>query len=323
MSICKENLDKVKVSNEGLLTYSGELRELDMLHLIFTRSGKRKSYDERESNESNSSVKVIEELKFDLHVATLLLPYREILKEIQNHHIEQESQRARQLSHMLKWSVVDHYLFGEIEIYIDLPIPAINMSLLNSVLLEKQNKRINHVVTILHNLIAKGIISNVKSGFNNWLKRLWGTHTKEPYVIDTTMALIAISSIIFYSSENHIKAQIWVKLFSNIFLICSDDINVNWKYHHQIPSNSRSGSARSDFASVVFNVIGQQFSFFIVGFEADGFAAHKDEVVVIAEAAFEYNRIFASAYYLSENEVNATRLHLSFINGITIHETDL
>ncbi|CAG8796762.1 22713_t:CDS:2, partial [Gigaspora rosea] len=86
-----------------------ELNDVRPLHHC-SSSGKRESYNERESNESNSSVKVVEALKFDPHVGTLLLPYREIRKEIQNNHIEQESQRAWQLSHMLKWSVVDHYL---------------------------------------------------------------------------------------------------------------------------------------------------------------------------------------------------------------------
>ena len=77
---------------------------------------------------------------------------------MRNHHIEQETQRARHLSHILKWSVVDHSLI-------------------------------------------------------------------------------------------------------NGFLIDSDDIDVNWEYHHQILGNGGSGSSRSDFAAVIFNSTDQQFPF--------------------------------------------------------------
>ncbi|RIA99968.1 hypothetical protein C2G38_2130683, partial [Gigaspora rosea] len=108
-------------------------------------------------------------------------------------------------------------------------------------------------------------------------------------------------------------------IFSDTFLIDSDDIDVNWEYHHQIPGNGGSGSARSDIAAVVFNDTDQQFPFFIAEFETDGFSVHKDEMVVAAEAAFEYNRILTAAYYLSEDEVNSSRLHIGLINGTTIH----
>jgi len=212
---------------------------------------------------------------------------------------------------MLKWSVVDHSLFNEFEFDVfSLSRPAINMSLLESILSENQNKHIHHVVTILHNLITKEIVDNVDSGFKRWLARLWGVRMKEHYIIDTVTALSSINSVIYYTptpcrgpgskpSENH--------------------INVNWEYHHQIPGNGGSGSSRSDFAVVVFNSTNQQFPCFIVESETDGFSQHKDEIVVAAEAAFEYNRILAAANYLSEDEVNATRLHIGLINGTTIH----
>ncbi|RGB37157.1 hypothetical protein C1646_781961 [Rhizophagus diaphanus] len=88
----------------------------------------------------------VEELTFEPHIGTLLLPYRKVLEEMRSHHIKQESQRARHLSHMLKWSVVDHSLFNGFEFVISLPRPAINMPLLESVLMENQNKRIHHAV---------------------------------------------------------------------------------------------------------------------------------------------------------------------------------
>ena len=92
----------------------------------------------------------------------------------------------------------------------------------------------------------------------------------------------------FYKpSEDNIKAQMWAKILSDTFLIDSDDIDVNWEYHHQIPGNGGSGSSRSDFAAVIFNSTDQQFPFFIVESKTDGFVIHKDEIVVMAEATFD------------------------------------
>ncbi|CAG8734852.1 41862_t:CDS:2, partial [Gigaspora margarita] len=185
----------------------------------------------------------IEELTFDPHIATLLLQYRRVLEEMKNHYVGQESQRGRHLSNMLK--------------------PAVNMSLLEPILMENQNKPIHHVVTILRNLITKEIVDDVSPGFKRWLERLWGVRTKEYYIIDTITALTAITSVIFYSST---------------------------------PCR--------------------------VEFETDGFSVHKDEMVVAAEAAFEYNRFLTAAYYLTEDEVNSSRLHIGLINGTTIHLED-
>ncbi|CAG8693660.1 12966_t:CDS:2 [Rhizophagus irregularis] len=292
------------------------------------------SYDEqsREIENEKEPNSTVEELTFEPHIGTLLLPYRKVLEEMRSHHVEQESQRARHLSHMLKWSVVDHSLFNNFEFVISLPRPAINMSLLEFVLMENQNKRIHHAVLIMRSLISKEVVDNTNCGFKKWIATLCGFRTKENCcIIDIATTLTTIISVLLYSptpcrgpgskpSENHIKSQLWAKIFSDTFLIYSDDdIDVNWEYHHQIPGNGENGSARSDFAAVIFNSIDQQFPFFIVESETDGFSVHKDEVVVTAEAAFEYNRILTAAFYLSEDEVNSTRLHIGLINGTTIH----
>ncbi|CAG8535224.1 2709_t:CDS:2, partial [Dentiscutata heterogama] len=231
-------------------------------------------------------------------------------EEMSNHHVEQESQRGRHLSNMLKWSVVDHSLFNGFKFVVSLLRPAINISLLEPILMESQNKPNHHVVTILRNLITKEIVDDISSGFKRWLERL-----RELFFYSPTPCRGSGSK----PSENYIKSQMWAKIFSDIFLIDSDDIDVNWEYHHQILGNGGSGSARSDFAAVVFNDIDQQFPFFIAEFETDGFLVHKDEMVVAAEAAFKYNRILTAAYYLSEDEVNSSHLHIGLINRTTIH----
>jgi hypothetical protein len=137
---------------------------------------------------------------------------------MRNHYVEQESQRGRHLSNMLKWSVVDHFLFNGFEFVVNLLRPAVNMSLLEPILIENRDKPI----TILRNLITKEIIDDVSPGFKIWLERLWGVRMKERYIIDTTTALGAITSVIFYSStpcrgpgsnpsENHIKSQMLIQ----------------------------------------------------------------------------------------------------------------
>ncbi|CAG8668002.1 9284_t:CDS:2 [Funneliformis caledonium] len=231
---------------------------------------------------------------------------------------------------LLKWSVVDYSLFKGPKLCPNLSRPAVNMNLLKSVLMETQNRNLRHAVIIVYNLITKEIVDNVNSDIRQWLARLFGVHKNEHCVIDVQTALTAITSVILYSStpcrgpgskssENHIKSQMWAKIFSDTFLIGSEEIGVNWEYHHKIPGNGGCGSSRSDFAAVIFNGANQQFPFFITEFENDGFAVHKDAVAVVAETAFEYNRMLAVAYYLSEDEVNATRLHIGLVNGTTIH----
>ncbi|CAG8750204.1 9552_t:CDS:2, partial [Funneliformis caledonium] len=246
----------------------------------------------------------IEKLTFEPHIAKLLLPYRRVLEEMRNHHIEEELQRAQNLSLMLKWSVVDYSLFKGPKFCPNLSRPAVNMNLLKSVLMETQNRNLRHAVIIVYNLITKEIVDNVNSNIRQWLARLFGVHKNEHCIID---------------SENHIKSQMWAKIFSDTFLISSEEIGVNWKYHHKIPGNGGCGSSRSDFAAVIFNGANQQFPFFITEFENDGFAVHKDAVAVVAETAFEYNRMLAVAYYLSEDEMNANCLHIGLVNGTTIY----
>ncbi|CAG8691205.1 9038_t:CDS:2, partial [Funneliformis mosseae] len=122
------------------------------------------------------------------------------------------------------------------------------------------------------------------------------------------------------SSENHIKSQMWTKIFSDSFLIGSEEIGVNWEYHHKFPGNVGCGSSRSDFAAVIFNGANQQFPFFITEFENDGFAVYKDAVAVVAETAFEYDRMLAVAYYLSEDESMMKQSALIYAyedNGVT------
>ncbi|CAG8624491.1 18882_t:CDS:2, partial [Racocetra persica] len=83
------------------------------------------------------------------------------------------------------------------------------------------------------------------------------------------------------------------------------------------PGNAGYGSARSDFAAIVNNNNDLQFAFFLVEFEQNGFEVHKDDIVVIAEAVHEFNRILSLMHY-PEKEVNETVLHIGLVNDTTI-----
>src|SRR6185369_10226739 len=84
------------------------------------------------------------ELTFNSRVSQMLVPYRKTLEEMRHHQTEETSHRARNLSIMLMWSVVDQSLFfngAEPVSIVALPKPAVNISLLESVLVENQSER--------------------------------------------------------------------------------------------------------------------------------------------------------------------------------------
>jgi len=173
------------------------------------------AYDDNIKDKDSTTA---EKLTFDPHVAELLLPYRRVLEEMRNHHVEEELQQARNLSLMLKWSVVDYSWFKGSKFCPNLSRPAVNMNLLKSVLMETQNRHLHHAVMIVHNLIAKGIVDSVNSDIRQWLASLFGVCKKEHCVIDVQTTMTAITSVLLYSStpcrgpgskssENHIKSQ--------------------------------------------------------------------------------------------------------------------
>ncbi|KAG9302497.1 hypothetical protein G9A89_007201 [Geosiphon pyriformis] len=256
-----------------------------------------------------------------LPVTATLLPYRRILEEMRNHHTEEQSQRGRHLSLILTWSVVDWSLFTGLQsTSTSLPTPSINVPLLELVLKDSSNEQIQRAVAIIGNLIAKDIVKTTKPHIQEQLPSSFDT--KEHCVNNVGVAFSVISSVLLCSlipcrgPGSKPSKQLWTKIFQDTFLIGSEDIDTNWEYQPQIPGNSGKDSARSDFAAVVFTTLGQQFPFFIVEFEANGFSIHKDEIVVVA--VFEYNKFLATAPYMTEAEVNRTCLHVGLVNETTI-----
>ncbi|RIB05932.1 hypothetical protein C2G38_2047201 [Gigaspora rosea] len=96
-------------------------------------------------------------------------------------------------------------------------------------------------------------------------------------------------------SENHIKIELWAKILSAAVSLHHSEFLPVWELQHLIPGNAG-----------------------YVEFERDGFECHKDDVVTVAEATHEFNRILSLAHNPSEEEVNQIRLHYGLVNSATI-----
>ncbi|RUP50616.1 hypothetical protein BC936DRAFT_138409 [Jimgerdemannia flammicorona] len=139
---------------------------------------------------------LVQNLKPDTRAIEKAISIR-ILEEMRQHHTEEVSQHAWHFlscSCGLSWTL----LFSRAS-NLSLPRLAVNISLLESVLMENQNKRIQHAVMIMRNLRAKGVVDDASSGLRRWLVRLWGIFTKERYIIDVVTALSAITSVLVCS----------------------------------------------------------------------------------------------------------------------------
>jgi hypothetical protein len=268
----------------------------------------------------------------DVTIRHELKDYCKTLTELQSHHIEEDSQRARHYFEMLKFSVVNSEIFfgANRQNLFNISIPQVALKLLSTVFEEHPNEELRSVVGTLQSLKNKGRIytsdSNIVVASLRWL--FW-YHQKNLYYIDVLTASSAIMAVISCTgtpsrgigsnpSENHVKIELWSGIFSAAFKLHKLKFLPVWELQHLFPGNAGLGSARSDFASIIVNNNGLQFAFFIVEFEQAGFETHKDEVVIIAELTHEFNRILAHMYYPSEVEINGTRLHFGLVNDLRV-----
>ena len=132
--------------------------------------------------------------------------------------------------------------------------------------------------------------------------------------LDALTVISVVSSIILYAptpscgvgslpSENHIKAELWTRILSSAFKLNKIKFAPVWELQHLISGNSGRGSARSDFAAIVTDHNHLQFPFFIVEFSRNGQEVHKDNIVAVSEAVYEFNYMLALGHNLSE-EIN-------------------
>ncbi|CAG8626865.1 5812_t:CDS:2, partial [Diversispora eburnea] len=281
----------------------------------------------------------MDEIIVDYTKHQLLKEYCTLLSKLQYHPVEEESQRARHIINMLRWHIVDQEMFNSIG-WTKIPQrhfvskPSFGLRLVSNVLKQHSNNQLHLAEQSLQNLIMN---KRIKDSDHNWMStpitsimQFFSQKLDDKYFdIDALTVVSVVSSIILYTptpcrglgsspSENHIKAELWTKIFSNVFTLNKTKFVPVWELHHLISGNGGRGSARSDFGAIVTNHNDLQFLFFIVEFERGGFEIHKDNVVVVSEAVYEFNRILTLANNLSEEEVNRTRIHIGLVNDTRI-----
>ncbi|CAG8682426.1 2041_t:CDS:2 [Cetraspora pellucida] len=278
----------------------------------------------------------MDEIIVDYTKHQLLKEYCTLLSKLQHHPVEEESQRARHLISMLRWHVVDQEMFNSIG-WTKIPQrhfvskPSFGLRLVSNVLKQHSNNQLHLAERSLQNLIMNNKIKDSDhSSFITSIMQFFSRKLDDKYFdIDALTVVSVVSSMILYTPtscrglgsspfENHIKAELWTKIFSNVFTLNKTKFVPVWELHHLISGNGSRGSARSDFGAIVTNRNDLQFPFFIVEFERGGFEIHKDNLVVVSEAVYEFNRILALAHDLSEEEVNRTRIHIGLVNDTRI-----
>lgn len=239
---------------------------------------------------------------------------------------------------MLKWSVVNCEIFiqagwdGNHSIN-TISTPRIRINPASAAFKEHPNKQFSSIESTLWSLCDKGVICSWEISLSTFIR--WIYHKgKNYYDIDNLTVISVILAVILYRhtpcrgvgsspSESHVKIELWAKLFSAIFALHNLKFLPTWELQHLISGNAGRGSSRSDFAAVTNNQDDQQFAFFLVEFENGGFEVHKDNVVVVAEAVHEFNRILSLVHYPTEDEINNMCLHTGLVNGTTIHLSTL
>ncbi|CAG8725603.1 5786_t:CDS:2, partial [Racocetra fulgida] len=272
----------------------------------------------------------------DTSIHPFIEPYSKLIFSLQEHHIEEDSQRARHLIEMLKWSVVNRDCFIEVgwksNLINNISMPRVKFSLVAAVLQDHADQKLHFAATTLEALKKKEKLGNKNIGwltFPTFFEDLFRKKSNY-YGLDVLTVVTVISAVFLYKptpscglgrmpSENHIKIELWSKILSTAFSLHHSEFFPVWELKHLIPGNAGCGSSRSDFSAIVTNQDDIQFAFFLVEFERNGFECHKDNIVAIAEATHEFNRILSLAHDPSEDEVNQVRLHIGLVNATTIH----
>ncbi|CAG8535055.1 1603_t:CDS:2 [Ambispora gerdemannii] len=246
----------------------------------------------------------------DFEKYPMLKNYCRTLLAMQELHIEEDSQRAQDSFVMLEWSVVNFEIFADAGWQGErkpatISIPQIELKLLSPIFEQHFDCRIRSVTAMLRSLENKGKIGN-SSVFNSWVDWLWN-QSKIYYKIDALTCIPVISAVILYiptpccglgsePSENHIKAELWTSILSNTFSLHNPKFVPIWEFHNLIPGDGGRGSAKSGFSAI------------------GRFEVHKDDVVIVAEATHEFNRM----HYPSDEEINKMCLHIGLVNGASI-----
>ncbi|CAG8449158.1 10053_t:CDS:2 [Funneliformis caledonium] len=238
---------------------------------------------------------VIQECNVIVNHSEQIDHYCKILTDLQSHHNEEDSQRAHHLFEMLKWSVVSLEIFDG--------------------------------AGILQSLKKKGrIYTNDRNIIVAVFRRIFWNHSKKYSLLYRRFnCIIRNYAVISYKatpsrglgsnpSGNHVKSELWFGIFSTAFKLHHLKFSPTWELQHLIPGHAGQGSTRLDFASIIVNNNDLQFAFFIVEFVTSRFEIHKDEVVVVAELAYEFNRILSQMHHPTEMGISSMLIENEIIS---------
>ena len=144
---------------------------------ISTNNGSNENSNESESILSNSSLgkrvyrydedheepDEVEEVNINYNRHPLLERYCTLLLKLQDHPVEEESQRARHISKMLKWHVVDQRIFNEagwMEKHHSYSVskPSFCLKLVSDVFKQTSNNQLHQAEQLIQNKIELEIV---------------------------------------------------------------------------------------------------------------------------------------------------------------------
>ncbi|RIA84895.1 hypothetical protein C1645_879656 [Glomus cerebriforme] len=129
-----------------------------------------------------------------------LKEYCNILERLENHYIEEESQRGRHLFKLLTWSVVDSKLFPAQDpiYYPDLLRPTVNFGIIVAALKDTQHRKLHDAIPVLNRVIKEGKVGIVQSGITGTIQRWLGLEPAD-FIIDAPTALSALTSVLLFA----------------------------------------------------------------------------------------------------------------------------
>ncbi|GBC09694.1 hypothetical protein RclHR1_09050004 [Rhizophagus clarus] len=290
--------------------------------------------DDDDDNHATTSTQQGKSLNVNYNKHPKLKNYCRKLRELLNQNSEQLSQQGRHACNMLEWNIVDYEIFSKIIIPGKIPelpnISLLSLNLKNTLAaLKRKDQRFDPLIKIMQSLQEKNKISDNSEWFGKlyqWSYQLYSS-TKY-YDINITTVIRAISAVFLYippsphidEPENHIKMELWAKIFSAVFSLNYDTkLAPIWEFTHLISGQGDKGYSISDFAAVVVDQDEGQYPFFLAEFASENAATHKDKIVVVSEAAYELGRILVTVKNLNEWEVNEIRFHVATVGGTTIN----
>ncbi|CAG8737971.1 2124_t:CDS:2, partial [Gigaspora rosea] len=174
----------------------------------------------------------LEVVTIDISIHPLIEPYSKLIFSLQEHHLEEDSQRGRHLIEMLKWSVVDRDIFIEVGWKCDrmdkISIPRIKFNLVAAVLQDYSDQRLHSSAMALKALKDKRKLGNSTLGwlvFPTFIENLF-TKKSNYYDLDVLTVVTAISAVSLYKpTQPHPVVSEFNRILSSLHDPSEDEVN--------------------------------------------------------------------------------------------------